>query len=408
MKFVRADHGAGIRSDEACKKNTRSVSILATNSLIILFDSGGKLSTQSTQAPTKWTVAGSLGVAGSLIVVVVVLAFLWPTKASSAQDIPLSIVGSPPAVSEVQEAVSNHSPGVFTFVPAPDREAAIVQIQGRETYGAIVLGNGTMMPEVLTAPAAGGPAAQMLGGVAAQLQVQLNRQAAVTAIGGSTAAAGVTVTVTPIVPLSGSDPTGSGLVGASFPLTMGGMIGGIFISMLVVGAVRRLAALVGFGVAVGIALALVLQAWFGFLQGSFWINAAAMSLSVVATASFILGCTSLFGAKGISIGASLTMLIGNPLSSATTPWQFLPEPWGLVGQLFVPGASNWLIRSLSYFPDTDVTAEWCVLAAWAGVGLALTLIGHFRAVAVANAAATPADLEEPELENTSLRDVVPV
>lgn len=324
--------------------------------------------------PTKWSKAAGIGLAASLIVLFVVLAFLWPSKATSAQNLPVSIAGPPATATAFEETVSQQSPGVFDFVDATDRKEAIRQIETREAYGAVILGDGGAAPEVLTAPAAGTAATQMLTGIAAELQARLTQQS--TATGGDPTAA--KVAVTPVVQLSDSDPAGTGLAAASFPMTMGGLIGGILVSMLVTGAARRLATLAGFGVAAGIGLALVLQTWFEYIQGNFWLNAVAIGLSVLATASLITGCRSLLGTKGIGLGVVITMFIGNPISSAATPWQFLTEPWGQIGQIFVPGASNWLLRSLSYFPDTNLAPQWWTLIAWTAVGTILTLTAHFR------------------------------
>ena len=313
-----------------------------------------------TRPPTRWPVAVVLGLLASLIVATVVLAFTWPTKTSTAQDLPVSIAGPGASVTAVQGALS--ATGLFDFHTATDRDAALTQIQTRQTYGAIVLGAPGTAPEVLTAPAAGSAATQLLTSVATQLEAQSQ----------------TTVTVTPVVSLADSDATGAGLTAASFPLTLGGMLGGVAISLLVVGALRRLAALAGFAVLAGLALTLVLQAWFGFLQGNFLLNASATGLSVLATASLLAGCASLLGTPGIGIGAVLTLFAGNPLSAATAPWQFLPEPWGVIGQYFVPGATNTLIRSLSYFPDAPTVQQWLTLSAWAAAGLVLVLVGHAR------------------------------
>lgn len=332
------------------------------------------MSLTATRPHTKWGVAITLGMLGSLVVGLVVIAFLWPAKTSTAQNLPIGIAGPATVVSALEEAVTSASPDAFDFMKATDRAEAVAQIEQRETYGAIVLGAPGTVPEVLTAPAASAAATQILTGVAAQLQAQLVQQA--TAAGAD--ASSVTVQVTPVVPLSADDPAGTGLSAASFPLTLGGMLGGILISFLVVGPIRRLIALVGFGVGVGVLLALILQSWFGFLQGDFWLNATGMGLSIVATAAFIVGCTSLLGSRGIAIGALLTLLVGNPLASAAAPWQFLPSPWGAIGQFFVPGASNWLMRSLSYFPNADLSQQWWTLISWMSFGVILILAGHYR------------------------------
>lgn len=329
----------------------------------------------SSRSPhTRWPIAALLGVVGGLVVTLVVLAFLWPTKTSEARNLPVSVTGPAASVSALQDALDENAAGTFDLVAADDRADAVSQIEARVTYGAIILGAGTTPPEVLTAPAGSAVAAQLLAGVASQLQSQAAQRAADAGGDPSTAM----VEVTAVVPLSEADPTGAGLAAASFPLTMGGMIGGILISLLVVGVIRRLVALAGFAVATGVVLTLVLQTWFEFLQGSFVLNATAIGLSVLATSAFIVGFTSLLGPAGIGVGAVVTMFVANPISAAATPWQFIAEPWGAVGQFMVPGASNWLIRSLSYFPAADVSMQWGVLAVWALVGIALALVGHFR------------------------------
>jgi|GEM_PF-5691591 len=77
-------------------------------------------------------------------------------------------------------------------------------------------------------------------------------------------------------------------------------------------------------------------------------------------------------------GGDPTKLIANPNAAVATPWQFLPEPWGAIGQLFVPGASNWLLRSVNYFPDASDAQQWLVLLGWIVLGLALAAIAAAR------------------------------
>lgn len=322
---------------------------------------------------TKWPVAVTIGAVASLALALVVLAFLWPGKTAQAENLPVSISGDQAKVSALESAMG--ATNTFDFVEAKDRADAVSQIKSQQTYGAIVLGSGTEVPEVLTAPAASPVSAQMLTGVATQLQAQVSQQVA--KAGGDPAS--VKVSATPVVPFSEHDPSGSGLASASFPMAIGGMIGGVLISLLITGPVRRLAAVASFAVVAGLVVAFIMQTWFQYLQGDLWINALAMGLTMMATASFIVGCTSLIGRAGIGIGAVVTMFVGNPLSGATMPWQFLAAPWGAIGQHLVPGASGSLIRSLSYFPDASTAQQWWTLGIWILVGVVLTLIGHFRA-----------------------------
>lgn len=186
------------------------------------------------------------------------------------------------------------------------------------------------------------------------------------------------VKVTDIVPLSTSDPRGAGLAVAGLPLAMGGMIGGVLIALLLVGAQRRMVAIAGYAIVGGVLLAAVLQGWFHFLQGSAMANVAAIMLSLAATSAVIVGLHALIGRIGIPIGAILTLFIGNPLASLTTPKEFLPSPWGDLGQYFVPGATGTLLKSISYFPEASTAPQWLTLLGWLVLGAGLGLFGRFR------------------------------
>ena len=241
-------------------------------------------------------------------------------------------------------------------------------------------------PEVLTASANGAVVSQLLGQVAASVQAQANAAAAAgvaQAVAAGKAPAGtvaptVVVKTSDVVPLAPSDPRGTGLVAAAFPLVMGGMIGGIAVSLLVTGVWRRLVTVLVYSAVAGVGVAAIMQGWFGILQGNFVANAAAAALSLLATGALIVGANALLGTIGIPVGAVITMFIGNPMSSAAQPIQFMPGSWGAIGQFFVPGSSATLLRDLSYFPDANAAGAWLVLAGWAVAGMVLMFAGHFR------------------------------
>ncbi|MGH1549135.1 ABC transporter permease [Leifsonia poae] len=346
-----------------------------------------------TQPPhTPWLRSVLLAIGAAAAVVVVLLAFLWPTITSSVKDLPIAIAGDSTAVSAVEKQLDTAAHGAFDTTTVATRDEAVDLIRSRDVYGAIVLGD---QPEVLTASANGAAVSQILGQVATRIQASAQQQADAAvqqAIAAGRAPAGtqaptITVKVTDVVPLASTDSRGLGLTSSAFPLVLGGMLGGVLISILVAGSWRRLTAVAVYAVTVGLAVAGILQGWFGILQGGFWVNALAVSLSMFATASFIVGMNALLGRVGIAVGAVLTVLVGNPLSSAAQPLQFLVGPWGEIGQWFVPGASVTLLRDLSYFPDADATFPWLVLLGWAAAGVAAMLAGHFRNQEVTEAAA---------------------
>jgi hypothetical protein len=342
-------------------------------------------------ARTPWGRAITLAVGAAAVVVVILLAFLWPTVTSTVKDLPIGVAGPSTQVAAVEKQLSAAGDGAFALSPYGSRQAAVEAIQKRDVYGAIVLGD-TL--EVLTASANGAAVTQILNQVATTLQTRANAQAAAAveqAIAAGRAPVGtkpptITVKVTDIVPLSSDDSRGLGLTSSSFPLVLGGMIGGVLISLLVAGSWRRLTAVALYGAAGGLAVTGILQGWFGILQGGFWLNALAVGLAMFATAAFVVGMNALLGRVGIALGAVLTVLVGNPLSAAAQPLQFLVGPWGAIGQWFVPGASVSLLRDLSYFPSADASFPWLVLLGWAVVGVVGMLAGHFRNQEVTEAA----------------------
>lgn len=337
------------------------------------------MSPHAHRTPVGRVLTLALGVAAA--VCVVVLAFSWPAVTAEPKDVPVAVAGPPQAVDGARATLDAERPGVVDLREVADRAAAVSAIETREVYGAVVLGEA---PEVLTSSAAGTATHQMLTGVAAQLQRELTARAGAAtrdaAAQGSPPPGGglPTVTVTDVVPLSADDPRGAGLTAAMFPMVLGGMLGGIVISLTVVGALRRVLAVAAYAVVGGAALTAILQGWFGSLQGDWWADAGAIALALAAVAAPITGLVAVLGRAGIGVGAALVMLVGNPVSGVTVPPEFLPWHWGAVGQWFPPGATGTLVRDLSYFPAADAGPAWLALALWAGVGVLLSLVGHFR------------------------------
>ncbi|WP_448005706.1 hypothetical protein [Agromyces bauzanensis] len=329
----------------------------------------------TTHTPIGRVLGISLALAA--VLAVIVLAFSWPAVTAEPRDLPIAVAGPAEAVSAAEAAVDEESPGAIAFREVDDRDAAVEAIEARDVYGAIVLGQ---EPEVLTSSASSLVVTQLLNGVAAQLEEGVNAQAAAAAAaaGAPGAPPHIEVPVTDVVPLADTDPRGTGLTAALFPLVLGGMIGGIAISVAVIGAMRRVTAVFVYAAVGGLALAGILQGWFGSLQGDYWLNSAGIALALTAIAAPITGFVALMGRAGIAVGPVVMLLFANPISAAAIPKEFIPAPWGEVGQWFPPGAAASLMRELSYFPAADSTFEWLVLAAWAVGGILLSIVGHFR------------------------------
>lgn len=344
--------------------------------------------------------------AAAAVVTLVLLAFSWPTVTATARDLPIAVVGSQ---KQIDQITSQAPTGLLIVRKTDNRDSAVAAIRHREVYGAVIVADRS--PEVLLSSAASPAVANQLRTMAANLQINIDNQA-IQALQGQivqfrlgeesqadtfaddsagdpsdssaqqpelTSSQTPQVAVTDIAPFNSNDSTGAGIAISGLPLTIGGIVGGVFISLSIRSRRVRAFAVGVYGVVGGLALASVMQGWFGILQGNFALNALAAGLAIASTAAIINGFASLVGSPGIAIGAVLTMFIGNPISSLNQPKEFLAWHWGDIGQFFVPGASGTLLRDLSYFPDAPMTANWWTLIAWTAGGFALILLGHLRA-----------------------------
>jgi len=335
---------------------------------------------------TPWRRVLGLAIGLVAVVGVVLLAFLWPSVTAEPRDVPVAVAGPAEQVAQVQAGLDAGAPGVLDVTGVADRAAAVALVESRDAYGAIVLGP---EPEILTASAASPVVAQLLGDQAAALQAQVDAAAAAQ---GAPAGSAPTVVVTDVVPLSPDDARGTTLAAATFPLVLGGLVGGIAVALTVRGAGRRLAALGTYAVAGGLVVAGALHV-LGGLHGAFLADAAAVGLTLLGISGTIVGAAAVLGRPGIAVGPVVFLLFANPLSAAAMPVEMLLAPWGAIGQWFPPGAASTLLRDLSYFPAASTAFPWLVLAGWAVLGVALVLAGRLRdrAAASAPAGSVPAD-----------------
>lgn len=325
---------------------------------------------------TRWPIVVAIAVVASVVIGVFVLAFTWPSVTSTVQHIPVAVAGTGAQADAVAEQLEQAAGPELTVTRVGARADALSLLQTRDAFGAVVVGDAPMAgPEVLVAGANGTTVTQVMTTVAGQIQVALTKQ--LTAQGVPLAQV-PTMPVTDVTPFGSTDPRGAGLSALAFPLVIGGVIGGVMFTLFVAGVWRRLVGITAYAVASGIVVVAIAQDWFGILQGNAIANGIAIGSSTLAIGGLVVGVTSLLGPRGIAIGAVLALLIGNPMSGSTQPRQFLPDPWGAVGQWFAPGASATLLRDLSYFPDALTTFPWLVLAGWVALGVVLVAAGHFR------------------------------
>ncbi|WP_222942302.1 hypothetical protein [Actinoplanes teichomyceticus] len=315
-------------------------------------------------APSPWPKVAGVVALLTVIVSVLLTAFAWPSVRSSVHDVPIAVAGPATATGPVTAALQQRLPGGFDITPVADTAAAERLIRDREVYGAVDVSGA--VPQVLTASAASATIAQTLQGVA-------------TALGQARSATpGPAVAVRDIVALPADDPRGAGLGAAALPLVMGALITAVLLTGLLRGAGRRVAGALAFSVTGGLAMAAILQFWFGSIGGAYLANAGAVALTVAAISTTLLGLEALLGYPGFGLGAALMMLVGNPFAGSATAPEMLPGWGGALGQLLPPGAGGQLLRCTAFFDGAGSGHAVTVLLSWLALGVSLCLVSGLR------------------------------
>ncbi|GAA4140143.1 hypothetical protein [Actinomadura keratinilytica] len=302
-------------------------------------------------------------IAGIIVAVVVVqflmlVAFAWPAARSAPQDLPIVVAG--PQAQAVAQRLEQQRPGAFDVKTLPDEAAAREALTDRDAYGAIV--TTPQGPQVLVASAASPAVAQVLQQLAQNMSPS----------------ATPAVPVRDVVAADPDDPRGAGFGALALPLVMSSLAAAVIVTFLVHGIGRRAVAVTGIALLGGACAAALAQGWLSVLPGSYLAVAGVMALAIAAVAGVITGFTSVMGRPGIGVGAVLFMLIGNPLSAATSAPEMLPQPWGDLGQLLPPGAAATLLRSVAFFDGAGAGAPLAVLLCWIAFGALLMTVGGLR------------------------------
>jgi hypothetical protein len=297
-------------------------------------------------------------VAAVAIQALMISAFGWPSARLAPRDVPIVVAGPQAATTAVAGKLAAERPGAFDITRVSDEAAARAALGDREAYGAIVVTPAG--PRVLVASAGGPVLAQMLGRLAQQMS------------GGPAAAA------EDVVPADGDDPRGAAFGSMVLPLILSGLVAGLLLTFLVSSIGWRLVGLAGFAILGGPSIADIVQGWLSVLPGDFLAVAGVAALAALAVAGTVTGLGAVIGRPGIGLAALTLVLLGNPLSGATSAPELLPEPWGAVGQALPPGAAATLLRSVAFFDGAGAAAPLTVLLIWAGAGVLLTVAGVFR------------------------------
>jgi hypothetical protein len=281
-----------------------------------------------------------------LIVAVVLTLFAWPSSRLEPRDLPIGVAGPEAAVQPLERRLAAQE-GAFEVHRYATEADARDAIENREVYGAFVAEPGGAT--VLTSSAGSPAVAQLLTHAAAEQDAE----------------------VEDVVTTS---PAASGLGSSVLPLVLAGIVTGVLAALAVSRGTARVGLTLAGSVLAGLSAALIADTWLGIVEGDWIVNAGAFALTFLAISAAMVGLYSLFGKTGLGIGAAVLVFIGNPFSAAATAPELLPEPVGGLGQLLPPGAGANLLRSTGFFDGAGSAEHIAVLAVWAVLGVAATLI----------------------------------
>jgi hypothetical protein len=285
-----------------------------------------------------------------VIVAIALSTFVWPTANLEPRDLPFGLAGPVEELGSFQARLDARE-GAYDVHLYDDQESAREAIEDREIYGAIVAESGAL--SLLTSSAASPT-------VAAFLTEDFE---------------GPSVAVEDVVPADPDDPRGAAFSSMTLPLLLAGIVTGVIITMLGRPGLGAIGILVAVAALTGLATIAVVQWWLGIIEGPWLLNAAVLSLGVLAVAAAVTGLAVLIGRAGIAVMALLMVFVANPWSGNASAPELLPEAAGFVGQLCPPGAGGQLLRSTAFFDGAGAGGPLVVLLVWIGLGLGAVLAG---------------------------------
>ncbi len=322
-------------------------------------------------------------VALTVAIALMLFAFATPAINSGADDLPLAVTGPPSAVERIVETIDERRPGTFDVSTYASVDEANRAIRHRDAIGGLSVDPGGVTVQL--ASGAGAPYAGLLR-----------------SLGGELAATGRPVTYVDLAPLTADDPAGVGLGTIALPMVFGGMVSAVLLAVLMrVGPGRRILGALSVAVVAGSVAAIILQFALGSVDGDFWLTAAGIALGIAAISLAVLGLHRLIGYAGLALGAVIMLFVSNPLSGLTTGPEWLPHPWGEVGQFLPVGAAGTVVRSAAYFDGNGAGRAVLVLACWMAAGALLMMV---RRPGTSGRTAKPAGLSPAGATDTTGAD----
>ena len=276
----------------------------------------------------------------------------WPAVHLAPRDVQLGLLAPEPLVPSVTDRLDAAG---FEVRPYADASLAIRAIQERDLDGAIILSGNE--PQVLIASAASPVVAEILRSVAGQITGTSSPNAP---------------SLVDVVPTPSSDSRGAGFAASLFPLFITAILIAVATVFTVRAPVHRLLVLTMSSLLSAVVAAVLMREWLAVLGDADWLPlVAVIGLALLTMATLTAGLYTALGFTGLGLGAVLIIMIGNPLSGATSSPALLPEWASLTGSLLPPGAFATLLRSTAFFDGSGGSGPLRVLLVWLVLGVLL-------------------------------------
>jgi hypothetical protein len=296
-----------------------------------------------------------------------VLSYVGALHDPQLRNVPVTIVSSDPkATAQIVAQLDTISGGTVTAVAGSTEDAARSAVADRDTGAAFVYNLSGSQDTLIVASAAGAAQATALEKMFIELDVQSGR----------------TLSVDDVVPAGTADFDGL----SAFYLVVGWSVTGYLIASILglsagtrpatlTRAVIRLIVLALCGLVAGLAGTVIVQQHvLGALGGEFWPLVATGALLVFGVGAITTALEIAFGLVGIGLAVLLVVVLGNPSAGGAFPRSMLPGFWRAIGAFLPPGAGTDAVRSIAYFGGAKTGYPLLILAGYALVGMALSLL----------------------------------
>ena len=309
-------------------------------------------------------------VVGGLLLMFALIGFIGTAiRDPRPHDIPVGLVGPPPAVQQISAAFGANAPGAFQFTTYGSEADGMSALDSRAVDGILILGAAS--PRLVVAGAEGDAATGVI----------------TAAFSNAFKAQGATLAVETVHPFASGDAHGLIL----FFVVVATLVCALIVQALMLARaakasfVQRLGALLLFGLLAGL-VGMGTAAWIaGGYGDGFWLAAGFVALTSAAVGAFVAGLVRVLGPAGLGLSGLGVVLLGLVTSGGPVGSQLLPDfyralaPWMPAGPLYSA------LRGALYFNGEGTAGPSLVLAAWLVAGLVLMWLGEMRSARTARA-----------------------